>query len=246
MYRSREMRYSSPKDMNMIMRRKYNQRNTFAKKFLVRGANQNEQDGDTNLKLYLWFVKQPVYLRLLNADVLVKHSALGDSELSSPNHPGYLGCWPSLATMVVSISVSDRPRVASSGLMNSSEMVVLPPASDIFNGFEDYSLKYDLWIGDPNLCLFTFERYGTNLTLTEQLIYVSRDGGNTRVLWRPTFHNNPIYVDEIIPMNDVLFAVSKINKTYFYADKQLNVFSFNRYEQDAILVPSLFDSAYIY
>ncbi|KII70313.1 hypothetical protein RF11_15884 [Thelohanellus kitauei] len=109
-----------------------------------------------------------------------------------------------------------------------------------------YSLKYDLWTLDPNVYVFNFKLIHQNLALPQQSIYVSRDGGRSTNQWRPIYENEAIDVYRFVAMKDVLFGISMNQKIYFYADRQLNIISAQRYEHNSKIILSHFNPAHIF
>ncbi|KII60365.1 hypothetical protein RF11_04274 [Thelohanellus kitauei] len=78
------------------------------------------------------------------------------------------------------------------------------------------------------------------------VIYLSKNGGESFIQWNPIFDNVSIYLDEFVPIKNVLFITSRMNNLYFYANSELNVFSVQKYGKNEQIIPSRFEPSFIY
>ncbi|KII62568.1 hypothetical protein RF11_05198 [Thelohanellus kitauei] len=114
-----------------------------------------------------------------------------------------------------------------------------------FRYLEKYQLKYDFWREAPNYFLFFFHRRHRKTDRISQILLVSKDGGINFNRWKPMHQGMQLYIDKFITFKDVLFCESEINQTFFYVDRDLKIFSAQRYERNETLIPCRFNPSYI-
>ncbi|KII74230.1 hypothetical protein RF11_05555 [Thelohanellus kitauei] len=78
----------------------------------------------------------------------------------------------------------------------------------------------------------------------KQEICFSKDARMEWINWEPKIDGKPIYVDHFIPNKDVLIGRSYVNKTIFYANRQLTILATKRYE-GSYKFQSTFKDSYI-
>ncbi|KII62266.1 hypothetical protein RF11_09583 [Thelohanellus kitauei] len=78
------------------------------------------------------------------------------------------------------------------------------------------------------------------------IMYVSKNGGWSFNRWIPTYNGNNIHANKFIAIKHVLFGISDINRTFFYVDVDLNIFSVNKHGKDDYIVPSNFDPSFVF
>ncbi|KII72853.1 hypothetical protein RF11_15513 [Thelohanellus kitauei] len=110
---------------------------------------------------------------------------------------------------------------------------------------EKYNLRYKFWKDAPNYWLLFFYEKKTESTVSNQILLVSKDGGVSFNRWRPTYNEKPLSVDKFFAAKSAVFGLSEVNQTFFYADKDLNIFFAQRYDENESIILSNFDLAYV-
>ncbi|KII65441.1 hypothetical protein RF11_08092 [Thelohanellus kitauei] len=114
-----------------------------------------------------------------------------------------------------------------------------------FRFLEKYNLRYKFWKDAPNYWLLFFYEKKTESTVSNQILLVSKDGGVSFNRWRPTYNEKPLSVDKFFAAKSAVFGLSEVNQTFFYADKDLNIFFAQRYDENESIILSNFDLAYV-
>ncbi|KII74262.1 hypothetical protein RF11_05737 [Thelohanellus kitauei] len=111
----------------------------------------------------------------------------------------------------------------------------------VFEKLKSYELNYVFWKGAPNMFVFDFKQKNKTSIEERQVIGISMDSGKSFLRWRPTYKNQPLYVDEFVPIKNILFGISALNRTLFYVDRELDIFSIIKYGRSCSWIPSRFD-----
>ncbi|KII62413.1 hypothetical protein RF11_05409 [Thelohanellus kitauei] len=84
---------------------------------------------------------------------------------------------------------------------------------------------------------------GTNTS--EKIWYVLKNGEKSFIQLIPSYHDKPIHLDDLTANESTLFGISRINRTFFFADRDLNIISVKIYDKYSLISPSVYDPTYI-
>ncbi|KII74167.1 hypothetical protein RF11_02659 [Thelohanellus kitauei] len=69
---------------------------------------------------------------------------------------------------------------------------------------KDYQLQYKYWKNAPNYFVFYFQELYDMPDISNQILYISKNGGKTLGRWKPEIDGNSIYVEEFLPIKNTL------------------------------------------
>ncbi|KII75162.1 hypothetical protein RF11_10457 [Thelohanellus kitauei] len=106
-------------------------------------------------------------------------------------------------------------------------------------------LKHQFWTQSHLYFLFLFYPQNQMPARISQIVFVSKDGRTSFSYQRPTYYAKPLYAHQFSATKNVLFGISDLDQTFFYMDKELNIFPAKKYEANEVTIPSSCDPSYI-
>ncbi|KII70267.1 hypothetical protein RF11_13505 [Thelohanellus kitauei] len=93
--------------------------------------------------------------------------------------------------------------------------------------------------------IFYFQRLEYYSNTLSQIIYVLKDGEKSFKLWKPKNRNGSLYINTFMSARNVLFGKSEKDRSFFFIDRDLKIYSTQIYYLNTTIIPSDYDPSYI-